>query len=199
MQQTRIARACLVMACGSGKTLTCHGIAERIGARRTLVLVPSLALMSQTLREWSAQSTGHIHPIAVCSDDTVAKAAGDDADISAAELAIPVLTDARELAARIQAAGSDARPLVVFSTYHSSPAVAEAQRLLAAAGTPAPFDLAVADEAHYLAGRCPRHSAPSWTAIASQPSGECSRQRRPRLFTRGSPLERSRWICRSSA
>ncbi|MEU1647263.1 DEAD/DEAH box helicase [Micromonospora zamorensis] len=149
------ARACLVMACGSGKTLTCHGIAERIGARRTLVLVPSLALMSQTLKEWSAQSTGHIHPIAVCSDDTVAKAVSDDADISAAELAIPVLTDVRELTARIQAAASNARPLVVFSTYHSSPAVAEAQRLLAAAGTPAPFDLAVADEAHYLAGRCP--------------------------------------------
>lgn len=180
------ARACLVMACGSGKTLTCHGIAERIGARRTLVLVPSLALMSQTLREWSAQSTGHIHPIAVCSDDTVAKAAGDDADISAAELAIPVLTDVRELAARIQAAASDARPLVVFSTYHSSPAVAEAQRLLAAAGAPAPFDLAVADEAHYLAGRCP----PAFSTILDDDRITATR----RVFATATPKVVHPWV-----
>ncbi|MFY1671278.1 Helicase associated domain protein [Plantactinospora sp. WMMB334] len=149
------ARASLIMACGSGKTLTCHGIAERIAARKTLVLVPSLALLAQTLREWSAQSAGQVQPIAVCSDDTVAAAAATDADISAAELAVPVLTDARALAARMQAAPENGRPLVVFSTYHSSPVVAEAQRILAAAGTPARFDLAVADEAHYLAGNCP--------------------------------------------
>ncbi|MEU8661795.1 DEAD/DEAH box helicase [Actinoplanes philippinensis] len=145
------ARASLVMACGSGKTLTCHGIAERVASQRTLVLLPSLALVSQTLREWSAQSTGHVRMVAVCSDETVVS---DTDDISAAELGIPVLTNAQKLATQMWAAADDGHPMVVFSTYHSSPVVAEAQQIQAEGGSLIPFDLAIADEAHFLAGRC---------------------------------------------
>ena len=47
-------RGQLIMACGTGKTLTALFINEKLAAQRTLVLVPSLSLLAQTLREWTA-------------------------------------------------------------------------------------------------------------------------------------------------
>ncbi|WP_176921738.1 DEAD/DEAH box helicase [Micromonospora sp. WMMB235] len=146
------ARASLVMACGTGKTLTCHGIAERVGARRMLVLLPSLSLLAQTLREWSAQAgpTGGLRAVAVCGDPTVARADNDELHVSPADLPVPVLTNVVELRKHLAEGLDDQRPLAVFSTYHSSPVIAEA---MADSATEA-FDLVVADEAHYVAGRC---------------------------------------------
>ena len=45
-------RATAVMACGTGKTFVALWVAEAIAERTVLVLVPSLALLRQTLREW---------------------------------------------------------------------------------------------------------------------------------------------------
>jgi predicted helicase len=42
-------RGQLIMACGTGKTLTALFIAERLESKRTLVLLPSLSLLKQTL------------------------------------------------------------------------------------------------------------------------------------------------------
>jgi predicted helicase len=47
-------RGQLILPCGTGKTLTAMWIAEQLGGSRILVMVPSLSLMSQTLREWAA-------------------------------------------------------------------------------------------------------------------------------------------------
>jgi predicted helicase len=47
-------RGQMIMACGTGKTLTALFIKEKLAAQRTLVLVPSLSLLAQTLREWRA-------------------------------------------------------------------------------------------------------------------------------------------------
>ena len=46
-------RGQLVMACGTGKTLVGPFLADRLAAQRVLVLVPSLSLLGQTLREWA--------------------------------------------------------------------------------------------------------------------------------------------------
>ena len=66
-----IAEACqdadrgkLIMACGTGKTFTALKIAETHGhpsEAHVLFLVPSLSLLSQTLREWTAEATNPIH------------------------------------------------------------------------------------------------------------------------------------------
>ena len=45
-------RATLLMPCGTGKTLVALWAAERLGSKKILVLVPSLALISQTLHAW---------------------------------------------------------------------------------------------------------------------------------------------------
>ena len=65
-------RGQLLMACGTGKTLAAMWIAERLDSKRTLILVPSLSLLAQTLREWSANATKPFDYLAVCSDETVA-------------------------------------------------------------------------------------------------------------------------------
>ena len=53
------------MACGTGKTLAACFFAEKLQARRVLVLVPSLSLLAQTLREWATAS--EFRYLAVCS------------------------------------------------------------------------------------------------------------------------------------
>jgi superfamily II DNA or RNA helicase len=136
-------RGQLVMACGTGKTLTCLWVAEGLGSTRTLVLVPSLSLMSQTVREWTVNDARGFEFIAVCSDETVVD---NDAQVAhTRDLPFTgVTSDPTEIAAFLRRRG----PRVVFSTYQSSPRVAEAQ-----ASSRAPwFDLAVADEAHRCAG-----------------------------------------------
>lgn len=63
-------RGKLIMACGTGKTFTSLKIAEKIAGKgkRVLFLVPSLSLLSQTLTEWTQESTTPLHSFAVCSD-----------------------------------------------------------------------------------------------------------------------------------
>lgn len=132
----------LIMACGMGKTLVGLWIAERLRARRTLVLVPSLSLLSQTIREWTANGTQTFSLLPVCSDETV----GDSDQVVArvSELGLPATTDPRKIAAFLRGPGTR----IVFATYQSSPEVARAftRRSIL------PFDLTIADEAHRCAG-----------------------------------------------
>jgi len=145
-------RGKMIMACGTGKTLTSLKIAEELAGRGgvVLVLMPSLALMSQTVREWAADSTLALRSFAVCSDSQVGKrrANTDDmAEIEVHDLVIPANTDARKLAAR-GAGASPEQMKVVFATYQSIQVIAEAQ---AHHGFPA-FDLIICDEAHRTTG-----------------------------------------------
>jgi superfamily II DNA or RNA helicase len=140
----RADRGQLIMASGTGKTLTALFIREKLAAERTLVLVPSLSLVAQTLRVWTANAGVGFDFLPVCSDETVAE---PDAVVSnTSDLGFPVTNDPEEIA-RFLRRRSGQR--VVFATYQSSPQIAKAFRL---DRVPA-FDLAVADEAHRCAGR----------------------------------------------
>ena len=145
-------RGKLLMACGTGKTLVGLRIAERIAGEggRILVLMPSLALLSQTLRAWLDDATVTIRAFAVCSDSQTGRprrTAADTADMDVLDLAWPATTDAVALASRALPDAPDAMT-VVFATYQSSAIVSEAQHDHGLPG----FDLAVADEAHRTAG-----------------------------------------------
>jgi superfamily II DNA or RNA helicase len=144
-------RGQLHMACGTGKTLTALRLAERLDADLVLVLVPSLSLLAQTLREWRQHSLSRFDAVAVCSDDTVA---GAESPASAADIPAPVTTHPEVLAAHLT--GRRPGRTVVFATYHSAAAVAAAQTM----GAPT-FDLALADEAHRTAG----HAASAFRLI----------------------------------
>lgn len=137
-------RGQLIMACGTGKTFTTLWIKEALEAESTLILLPSLGLLSQTRQEWTRAANKPFEVLCVCSDDSVGKRGDDEIYESVAQLPFPVTSDPQ----RIQAFLELQKPKVVFSTYQSSPLVAEAQ----AANTGIEFDLIVADEAHRCAG-----------------------------------------------
>lgn len=152
-------RGKLIMACGTGKTFTSLKIAEKLaqdngGKARILFAVPSISLLSQTLREWTARSELDIRAFAVCSDNKVSRAAEDldreqaeSEDFDVSDVAIPVTTDPKQLAERMEHRKRAAGMTVVFTTYQSLPAVSKAQDL----GVD-PFDLVICDEAHRTTG-----------------------------------------------
>jgi predicted helicase len=145
-------RGKLIMACGTGKTFTSLRIAEDLlpEGGRVLFLVPSISLLSQSLREWAIETEADLRPFAVCSDVKVGKRtrAQSDEDISVVDLAIPATTNAARLHAQLSDAHAGAGKLnVVFSTYQSIAVVAEAQAM----GLP-DFDLVICDEAHRTTG-----------------------------------------------
>ena len=136
-------RGQLIMACGTGKTLTALWITERLDSSCTLVLVPSLSLLSQTLSEWTTHANTQWSYLCVCSDETVNK--NDDMPISNIDdLPFEVTTKPADIAKFLNSRGQK----IVFSTYQSSAQVAKAQKL---AGKK--FDLTIADEAHRLTGK----------------------------------------------
>lgn len=146
-------RGRLTMACGTGKTLTSLKIAERLAAARdapanVLVLVPSIALLSQAMREWVTESETAMSPFAVCSDPKVSKRADrdDSGDYAVHDLARPATTSAATLLEGVRG-GHEAGLTVIFCTYQSLSTIAEAQ----AAGLEA-FDLVICDEAHRTTG-----------------------------------------------
>jgi superfamily II DNA or RNA helicase len=138
-------RGRLIMACGTGKTLTGLWIHERLKSRRTLLLVPSISLVQQNLREWGRHAKEDFDFLVVCSDESVASNREDPALRYIAELGIDVTTDPRDIAAFL--AKRRRQPAVVISTYQSSDRVSAGQRR-----AKKPFDLALCDEAHRLVG-----------------------------------------------
>ena len=146
------ARDKLLMACGTGKTLVGLRVAEGIAGAggQVLVLVPSLALLSQTLRAWLDDACLPIRAFAVCSDNQTGRPRrnnADTADMDVLDLAYPATTDAAVLAAQATPAAPEAMT-VVFATYQSSEVMGQAQRDHGLGA----FDLAIADEAHRTAG-----------------------------------------------
>lgn len=143
-------RGKLIMACGTGKTFTSLRLAEQFarenggGKARVLFLVPSIALLSQTLREWTAQATVDMRSFAVCSDTKVGKGAED---IAPYDLEVPVSTNGKRLAEVFNTGKHSAGLHVVFSTYQSLPTVHDAQQH----GLD-DFDLVICDEAHRTTG-----------------------------------------------
>ena len=133
------------MACGTGKTFVCLWVKERLKAKRTLVLVPSLGLLSQILNEWTFAARAQFDALCVCSDQTVNRSDEDEAVSRVSDLPFPVSSDVKEIAHFLRRD----KDQVIFSTYQSSPLIAQAQK-----NNDAPhFDLVVADEAHRCAGK----------------------------------------------
>lgn len=145
-------RGKLIMACGTGKTFTGLKIAEdMVGpGKMALFLVPSLALMSQTVREWTIDTETPLRAFAVCSDVQVGKRRRADSDVVEIEvhdLDYPATTDPAKLAKKASEPAAD-RMTVVFSTYQSIQVISDAQRKH---GLPE-FDLIICDEAHRTTG-----------------------------------------------
>ena len=146
-------RGKIIMACGTGKTFTSLRLAEQEtdGKGLILFLVPSISLLGQTLREWTAQSVKPIKAICVCSDAEVSKTKKmDDSTDSIVDLALPASTNVHSLVSQLQDQSMNtakAGLTVVFSTYQSIEVISKAQKKFGK-----PFDLIICDEAHRTTG-----------------------------------------------
>lgn len=138
-------RGKLIMACGTGKTFTALRLMEQVIPESGwgLFLAPSISLISQSLREWTAQAIKPINALVVCSDSKVGK---DEEDIPLHDMAFPATTNAKVLANHVALIPNDRRT-IIFSTYQSIQVVSDAQQL----GLK-DFDLIICDEAHRTTG-----------------------------------------------
>ena len=137
-------RAQVIAATGSGKTLIGVEVANRLSARRVLVLVPTLDLLLQMAAAWRRGGRRGAM-VGVCS----LRGAGSQG--------VPCTTDPDELVA--WTAGPET--VTVFATY-ASVGMGTVQRAHAA-GLPV-WDLMVVDEAHRTSGDAGR----PWAAVHDQ-------------------------------
>ena len=154
-------RGKLIMACGTGKTYTSLKIAEKEVDAKGLVLflVPSIALLGQTLNEWTANAATPIRPMCVCSDAEVSRKhkQTEDGGYSVTDLAFPASTNVETIVRQFKELNLLSKTnggfRVVFSTYQSLPQVIAAQKALnAEKAHQADFDLVICDEAHRTTG-----------------------------------------------
>lgn len=154
-------RGKLIMACGTGKTFTSLKIAERETNSQGVILflVPSIALLGQTLREWMSNSDKRIYPICICSDATVGKEKKkkeeDVIEFSTVDLALPASTNIRSIVHQYELAKQKHKDgmIVFFSTYQSIDVVSKAQQEINKRHPNSLiFDLTICDEAHRTTG-----------------------------------------------
>lgn len=152
-------RGKLIMACGTGKTYTSLLIAEQMLDNKGLVLfmVPSIALLGQTLNAWATDASRPIKAICICSDNKASRKIAKDFDDtieSVVDLALPASTDAKSIRRQLLKYQDHDGLVVVFSTYQSIDAIsaAQAETLLATNGKYGKFDFIVCDEAHRTTG-----------------------------------------------
>ena len=120
-------RGKLILPCGTGKTFTALQIAETMFGTggKVLYLVPSIALLGQTMREWAEQQSIPHRYLGICSD---VKAGRQSEDVNISFLEIPVTTDPSKLAPHLNRETPHAMT-VVFSTYQSIEQVIAAQNV----------------------------------------------------------------------
>jgi superfamily II DNA or RNA helicase len=139
-------RTTAVMACGTGKTLVALWAAEAQEPKTVLVLVPSLALLSQTLPDWCKQTSWgeRFRYLCVCSDASVDRSAKEDEyALRQSDIEFSVTTDAKVVKDFLSDNRSGVN--VIFSTYQSAEVVAEGLKGQT-------VDLGIFDEAHKTTG-----------------------------------------------
>lgn len=135
-------RGQLIMACGTGKTKTSVWIDMKLNTKHTLVLVPTLNLISQTLGDWSEMYGDKIKIACVCSDRNVSKRNNEQYKIS--DIPYPVYSKESDILTFLK--GHDKK--IIISTYLSADVFEDVFKKR----NIKPFDLTIFDEAHKCTG-----------------------------------------------
>ncbi|MER6450831.1 DEAD/DEAH box helicase [Streptomyces venezuelae] len=180
-------RAMVISACGTGKTFIAAAAALRLARHgRVLVLLPTLDLLTQTVREW--QLAGHTGPaVAVCSLE---------GDPQLWQHSVRTTTSSPQLGL-----WHGRGPVTVYATYASLPVIAKAHE--AAYGLPMDvFDLVVVDEAHRTSGAAGKAWAdihrqeviPAMRRLYMTATPRIWMERAPRSRAQEREQEESRWL-----
>ncbi len=143
-------RGRLIMPCATGKSLTAFWIAHALDAKSIIVAVPSLALIKQSLEDWTREFVAHKEEpkpkwLVICSDESTAKLDKDEFVSDAHSMGIPTTTNVEVISAFLN--DNHIGRKVIFTTYQSSDKLAQASRKCKYR-----FDLAILDEAHKTVG-----------------------------------------------
>jgi superfamily II DNA or RNA helicase len=142
-------RGKLIMPCGTGKSLTAFWITQALASRTTIIAVPSLALLKQSLEDWTKEmlvfNEGALPEwCCICSDESAGKIS-DDFVTDTYSLGIPTTTNAEEITTFLKRKSPGGK--VIFITYQSADKLARVSQSLEFK-----FDLAILDEAHKTVG-----------------------------------------------
>lgn len=157
-------RGQMIMAPGTGKTFTSLKIAEALAKKKNkqfkvLYLVPSIQLLTQTLRGWNNDAELIITSMAVTSDRDASRDSNGTEDIKATDIGFPATTSTLKLLENwesIQNQKVQDEMLVVFSTYQSIDVIGNAQKQ-----SFPEFDLIISDEAHRTTSAYEAHKSDS--------------------------------------
>ena len=155
-------RGRLIMPCASGKSLTAYWVAKTLNAKSIIVAVPSLSLVKQTVKDWTREYIADKSEpdwICICSDKATGKLDDENDDFvkDIYDLGLPVTTDRDTISAFLKKESKS--PKIIFTTYMSSPILAEAAK-----NADVTIDFCIFDEAHKTAGRKDKRS----TALLNQ-------------------------------
>ena len=180
-------RGQLIMAPGTGKTFTSLKIAEAFAKKenkqlKVLYLVPSIQLLTQTLRGWNNDTELKITSMAVTSDRDASRGEDGTEDIKASDIGYPATTSKEKLLKNwedVKNTQQTADMVVVFSTYQSIDVIGNAQK----EGFPE-FDLIISDEAHRTTGA---HESSKEASIFSRVHSNTYVQGRKRIYQTATP------------
>lgn len=137
-------RATIVMPCGSGKSRIPVWVSEAMAFQSVAIVVPSLALLNQFIREWILTSCRPSRYLAICSANDVNQLDLDDSNLVDEAMNIPVTTNKKEIKRFLL--DNEKQSQTIFVTYQS---LALFARCVVATN---PIDFVVFDEAHKTAG-----------------------------------------------
>jgi len=120
---------------------------EKLNANSTLVAVPSLSLVKQTLEVYLKQvvaNNKNVKWLCICSDEGIGKS--DDIVTYTRDLPVPCTTDPEYIKQWLKTNKNE--NIIIFTTYQSGRLIAEVSKSLKFT-----FDLGVYDEAHKTVGK----------------------------------------------
>lgn len=139
-------RGKLIFPCGAGKSLTGFWMMEKLDSMSTVIAVPSLSLIKQTLDVYLKEIVARgikVNWLCICSDEGI----GDNSEIrfKTDDIGVPCKTDPEYIKDWL-IENKDTRN-VIFTTYQSSRLIASISKELNHT-----FDLGILDEAHKTVG-----------------------------------------------
>ena len=140
-------RGKLIFPCGAGKSLTGFWMMEKLNAKSTLVAVPSLSLIKQTLDVYLKEVVARnlkVKWLCICSDEGIGK--NDDILFRTNEIGVPCTTDKAYIKEWLKT--NKKENIIIFTTYQSGRLIAEISKSLKYT-----FDLGIYDEAHKTVGK----------------------------------------------
>ena len=145
-RQKENTRGKLIFPCGAGKSLTGFWLIEELKSKSTLIAVPSLSLVKQTLDVYLREIVAHkrkIKWLCICSDEGIGQ--DDDVVFYTENLGVPCQTNPAYIEQWLKE--NKKKEIIVFTTYQSGRLIADISKKLKYS-----FDLGIFDEAHKTVG-----------------------------------------------